>query len=71
VSKVRGWTHFWASLAGYILPLFLVSFFGQRLFDALKSAPPRTWVGVGVAAAAFALGAWGLSRCKRHAQREA
>lgn len=62
VSKVRGWTHFWGSLAGYVLPLFLVSFFGQRLFDALKSAPLATWAGVGLAAAALGLGAWTLRR---------
>jgi uncharacterized membrane protein YdjX (TVP38/TMEM64 family) len=36
VSKVRFWTHFWGSFLGYLLPLFLMSFFGQALFDALK-----------------------------------
>jgi uncharacterized membrane protein YdjX (TVP38/TMEM64 family) len=48
VSKVRGWTHFWGSFVGYLLPLFLMSFFGQRLFDMMKNAPASTWVGVGV-----------------------
>jgi uncharacterized membrane protein YdjX (TVP38/TMEM64 family) len=46
VSNVRFSTHFWGSLVGYVVPLFLVSFFGQKLFDALKSAPPAFWLGV-------------------------
>ena len=50
VSKVGFWTHFWASLVGYALPLLLVSMFGQELFDAMKNAPPELWVGLGVAA---------------------
>jgi uncharacterized membrane protein YdjX (TVP38/TMEM64 family) len=58
VSRVRFATHFWGSLAGYLLPLFLVSFFGQKLFDALKDAPTEVWIGVGVAVAAIALGLW-------------
>jgi uncharacterized membrane protein YdjX (TVP38/TMEM64 family) len=48
VSKVRFSTHFWASLAGYLLPLFLVSFFGQRLFDFVTAVPLRTWLELGV-----------------------
>jgi uncharacterized membrane protein YdjX (TVP38/TMEM64 family) len=49
VSKVRFSTHFWASLAGYALPLFLVSFFGQRLFDFVSAVPLRAWIALGVA----------------------
>jgi uncharacterized membrane protein YdjX (TVP38/TMEM64 family) len=52
VSKVRFWTHFWGSLAGYVLPLFLLTFFGPRVFDALKSIPLATWIELGAAAAA-------------------
>ena len=44
VSKVRGWTHFWGSLLGYLLPLFLLSFFGQKVFDAMRRAPSSVWV---------------------------
>jgi uncharacterized membrane protein YdjX (TVP38/TMEM64 family) len=62
VSKVGFWTHFWASFAGYLLPLFLVSFFGQKLFDALKNAPAGVWLGVGLGLAVMVLGAWGLRR---------
>ena len=38
VSRVRFWTHFWGSLAGYVAPLLLMSFFGQRVFDVAKHA---------------------------------
>lgn len=37
LSKVPFWTHFWASAAGYVLPLFLVSYFGESLFEAMRS----------------------------------
>lgn len=58
VSKVRGWTHFWGSLGGYVLPLFLMSFFGQRLWDAVRAAPASTW-GVALVVVAFAgLAVW-------------
>ena len=50
VSKVRFGTHFWGSLLGYVIPLFLVSFFGQKLFDMLRSAPPSVWIGVATTA---------------------
>ncbi len=43
VSKVRFSTHFWGSLIGYVIPLFLVSFFGQALFDMVRQASPTTW----------------------------
>lgn len=61
-SKVRFGTHFWGSLVGYILPLFLVSFFGQRLFDALRHAPTSVWIGLGIGVAAIAVGLWVLRR---------
>lgn len=48
VSKVRFWTHFWGSLAGYFLPLLLVSFFGEKLYDAMRGAPVEVWIAVGV-----------------------
>jgi len=69
VSKVRFWTHFWASFLGYLLPLFLVSYFGQRLFDALKVAPPALWVGLAVTVAFVAFFVW--SRQRRIARAEA
>jgi uncharacterized membrane protein YdjX (TVP38/TMEM64 family) len=45
VSKVPFWTHFWASLLGYLVPLFLVSFLGAELFDASGAMQPKAfWV---------------------------
>jgi uncharacterized membrane protein YdjX (TVP38/TMEM64 family) len=62
VSKVRFRTHFWGSFVGYLLPLFLMSFFGQRLLYALERAPARVWIELAVGAAVAALIAWGLRR---------
>lgn len=56
VSKVRFWTHFVASFAGYLVPLLLVSYFGQRLYDALRDAPPSVWLGALAVVAAIAVG---------------
>lgn len=64
ISKVRGVTHFWGSLVGYIIPLFLVSYFGQKLFDFLRSLPARDWIILGVAVAVISL-SWWLWRRRR------
>jgi uncharacterized membrane protein YdjX (TVP38/TMEM64 family) len=47
VSRVTFATHFWASLLGYVPPLFLVSYFGQALFDYLRKAGPLEWAVLG------------------------
>lgn len=44
VSRVGFWTHFWGSLVGYVVPLFLVSVFGERLFLLMRDASVGTWV---------------------------
>ena len=62
LSKVRFSTHFWGSLVGYAVPLLAVSYFGQKLFDAMKSAPVEAWIGVGAAAAGIALTVWLVRR---------
>jgi uncharacterized membrane protein YdjX (TVP38/TMEM64 family) len=62
VSKVRFSTHFWASLIAYIVPLFLVSYFGQRMFEVLRRAPMETWVALGAAVIVTVLGGWLLRR---------
>jgi uncharacterized membrane protein YdjX (TVP38/TMEM64 family) len=62
VSKVRFSTHAYASAAGYVLPLLLVSYFGPRLFELAKNAPPSVWIGVAVVVALIATGAWLRSR---------
>jgi uncharacterized membrane protein YdjX (TVP38/TMEM64 family) len=51
ISKVSGWTHFWGSLAGYLIPLFLVSYFGQKVVDLVWSAPTWVWIAASVSAA--------------------
>ena len=66
VSKVPFWTHFWASLAGYALPLLVLSFFGQKLFEALRGAPASVWLAVGAGGALLLLGVWAA---RRHRQR--
>jgi uncharacterized membrane protein YdjX (TVP38/TMEM64 family) len=48
ISKVRFSTHFWGSFVGYLLPLFLVSFFGEKMFELMKNAPPSVWIALGV-----------------------
>jgi uncharacterized membrane protein YdjX (TVP38/TMEM64 family) len=65
VSRVGGWTHFWASLAGYLLPLFLVSFFGARLFDAMKNAPLSLWIGAAAVVIVLGALAWAWQRHRR------
>ena len=64
VSQVRFWTHFWASLAGYALPLLLVSMFGERVFDVVMDAPRELWIGVGVGVVVVGLGVWALRRIR-------
>jgi uncharacterized membrane protein YdjX (TVP38/TMEM64 family) len=66
VSRVPFWTHFWGSLAGYAVPLFLLSFFGQKLFLALRSAPASVWLAVGAGVAFALLTTW---VARRHRQR--
>jgi uncharacterized membrane protein YdjX (TVP38/TMEM64 family) len=41
VSRVRFRTHFWGSLIGYVVPLFVVSYVGQRVLDAMRGVPMR------------------------------
>ena len=62
VSRVRFSTHFWGSFAGYVVPLFLVSFFGERLFDAMKHAPPEVWAGLVATMVVIGLTVWLVKR---------
>ncbi len=61
VSKVRFWTHFWGSFVGYLVPLFLVSFFGQQLFDWMKNAPAWAWFAL-TGVAVIVASAWWFRR---------
>lgn len=65
VSKVRFWTHFWGSLAGYVLPLLVMSYFGQRLFDAARDAPPSVWAMLGAGVVVIAVVVWLFRRRTR------
>jgi len=47
VSKVPFWTHFFGSLFGYIPPIFMVSFFASRVFDASGNLQPQAWTIMG------------------------
>lgn len=62
LSKVSFWTHFWGSLVGYAIPLFLLSFFGQKLFDLMQATPPSVWLALGVGSALLALTVWAIRR---------
>ncbi len=70
VSKVRFSTHFWGSLAGYVIPLFLMSYFGERLFvmakEALKSVGTPGWCGIGILLAGVAALTWVVRRKRAH-----
>jgi uncharacterized membrane protein YdjX (TVP38/TMEM64 family) len=56
VSKVRFSTHFWGSALGYVPTLLVVSYFGERFLDAMKTTTPATWAAVAGGVAIVALG---------------
>ena len=62
LSKVSFWTHFWGSLVGYAVPLFLLSFFGQKLFDLMQATPPSVWLALALGSALLALTVWVIRR---------
>jgi uncharacterized membrane protein YdjX (TVP38/TMEM64 family) len=62
VSKIRFSTHFWGSLAGYVLPLLLVSIFGRQLFDLMRRAPVELWIAIAAATLIVVSGAWWFRR---------
>ena len=65
VSKVRFSTHFFASFLGYLLPIFLVSYFGQQLFDLLRQVPVAAWFGLLAALLLVAASVIGVRRRAR------
>jgi uncharacterized membrane protein YdjX (TVP38/TMEM64 family) len=68
LSKVRFWTHFWGSAAGYFLPLLATAYFGEKVFDAMRDAPPSVWIGLGVATVAILVVAWLIRRRSKQAR---
>jgi uncharacterized membrane protein YdjX (TVP38/TMEM64 family) len=65
LSKVSFWTHIWGSLVGYAIPLFLLSFFGQQLFDLMQATPPGAWLALALGSALLALTVWIVRRRRR------
>lgn len=65
ISRVPFWTHFWGSLVGYILPLLATAYFGEKVFDFLRDAPPSVWIGMAAAAAALVAAFWLVRRRSR------
>jgi uncharacterized membrane protein YdjX (TVP38/TMEM64 family) len=68
VSKVGFWTHFWGSFAGYVLPLFLLSFFGQKIIDMVREVPASLWIVL--AAGVVAATALGVLIVRRRSRRQ-
>ena len=60
ISQIHFSTHFWASLAAYILPLFLIARFGEGLFELARTLPLTAWLALAAALAAIALVVWRL-----------
>lgn len=50
ISRVPFWTHFWGSAIGYAVPLLLMAYFGERLFELLGEVSGPTWVAIAIAA---------------------
>jgi len=69
VSKVRFWTHFWASLLGYIPPLLLVSYMGSQVFDSEGHLQARAWLPLGALFGASLLLAAFLRRRRARSQQ--
>jgi uncharacterized membrane protein YdjX (TVP38/TMEM64 family) len=46
ISRVSFGAQFWGSAIGYIVPLVAISWFGEKLFEALRDAPPAVWIGL-------------------------
>jgi uncharacterized membrane protein YdjX (TVP38/TMEM64 family) len=67
VSKVRFWTHFWGSAAGYVLPLLVTSYFGPKVFEVLRSAPLSAWLGLAGGALAIGAVTWAIRRRRARA----
>ncbi len=62
VSQVGFWTHFWGSLLGYALPLWLTAYFGEQLFDRMRQISLTQWLALGAATLGVALLVWLLRR---------
>jgi uncharacterized membrane protein YdjX (TVP38/TMEM64 family) len=69
VSRVGFWTHFWGSLVGYVVPLLLVSIFGEKIFHLMRGASASTWVAVLAGAVVTGALVWGVRRIRMRRAR--
>ena len=65
ISRVLLWSHFWGSLVGYPVPLLATAYFGERLFELMRTAPPSVWIGMAVATVAIIATYWLVRRRAR------
>ncbi|WIG98838.1 VTT domain-containing protein [Myxococcus sp. SDU36] len=56
ISRVGFWTHLGASAVGYVVPLFVISYYGDEAFELLRGAPLSAWAGLAAAVLAVAVG---------------
>jgi uncharacterized membrane protein YdjX (TVP38/TMEM64 family) len=72
ISRVPFWTHFWGSVVGYAVPLFLMAYFGERLFDLLADVSGEQWTVVAIVTVVFVaiVGAVILARRRRRPREE-
>jgi uncharacterized membrane protein YdjX (TVP38/TMEM64 family) len=61
-SKVNFRTHLVASVAGYTVPLFVVTFFGQRVIDFVTALEGWHWVVAAIVALKLVIVAWSVWR---------
>jgi uncharacterized membrane protein YdjX (TVP38/TMEM64 family) len=71
VSRVPFWTHFWGSLVGYVPPIFVVSFFGNSVFDPSGHLQPNAGPLLATLGAASLVIAWGARRVERRLRARA
>jgi uncharacterized membrane protein YdjX (TVP38/TMEM64 family) len=68
LSEVRFWTHFWGSAAGYFIPLLATAYFGEKIFDMMRAAPPSVWIGLGAGVAVILATVWLIRRRSKEAR---
>lgn len=67
ISKVPFWTHFWGSIVGYFVPLLVTSYFGERVFEWMKTAPASAWIGMGAGIVGVWVTVWLVRRRRKPA----
>jgi uncharacterized membrane protein YdjX (TVP38/TMEM64 family) len=70
ISKVPFWTHFWGTLIGYLVPLLLVSLYGEALFELAKQLPKEVWIALALGTCFIAASAWLFIRHRRRKRTE-